>query len=581
MKSPNGVPRLVFTRRMLAATTRQSLPSALALLIAGSAVPASAEAPNVSGDYAFAAIEYGFTQPNDYQGRWGLGTITWVLDSQYHFDDDGVTCSELLNESSACRQLTEHLVDDGSDRLWVNYPQVEIENFDPETINGSFSVSPRGRVDLSSDDENYSMQASENGQLLLQLAPELEPTSISCSGGLGVRKGSGMSAANATGDWVLVGMENSFNDEGLSPPDFALPGASWGRIEDDSIIRAEFTFDDGPPATFAGNFDEQIFHRTCTEDITSGADRVSLTRFVPSHESDGGEMGGTYSVSPTGALEIIFAPDDSVSGYLAADGNVMVLSGFDAEPTEGWVESFLILGVRKPSAFTSAQAVGHYQLIALELISRGPETGSFPEREAFNGLIRVELRADGTFRLREDAGQGRQSVRNDQFEEEGNQVARNHVEITGEQWIEFIQGTWSVAADGTLNLQFQEEDELESFDLHFSADGQALIGGDSGSFDDENYSEMIFGIRIPPPPAGAATEMRAIPVDPATPPGFRFAIEGAPLGAPVQILGSNNLRHWRILDTATIADPPEHYDDPAFGSIDRNFFLIVPNPDAE
>lgn len=329
---------------------------------------------------------------------------------------------------------------------------------------------------------------------------ELAATSLAAL----VRRGRGFDASSVTGSYVRCTLGT------------AIPGhtpSQWGDVQRIALEKTTVTCNGAGVYTETGTKyagDHILSERTLTNGIDTTVCTVgTLTNLVNSHPIN---TNGSYTVSDNGLLML----NGNVPVQISSDGNAMVSAmGFSEEQ---YAATYTTFAVKQPASAMSTNGINatYFLLIVYENFSNQDPVAGVNSHRTEAQRIYVTLRSDNTFSIREDDWAAVNRVENIlttiSSNAAPNPVASNRFSTAiSPQAIRFDSGTYSIATNGVVTLQFNSGDIGQA---QLSENGEYLLI--SNLEGDPGYLERMigFGVHRTPPtdyPQAIFTDLNMTP----------------------------------------------------------------------
>ena len=296
---------------------------------------------SLNGTYVIYDIQsaFGGVDPN---GGWGVSDSAAFSRTEVTFNGAGAW-SGTSTSNELERQITEITKNLGGDQVLSNKFNVLVPTPDSETISGTYAVGNDGTGTITDAEGTEPLFVSADGSIILLGKREYNSANHHAwvSMGVGVKKGSGLSAASLKGTYVIHDFQSAFGGVDSN--------GGWGVSDSAAFSRIEVTFDDGA-GTWSGTSTNYELERQITEiakDI--GGDQVFSNKFnvmVPTPDSEA--ISGTYTVSGDGTGTITHA-EGTEPIFDSAGGSVIQMGkgNYNIANHYAWVS--MGVGVKKTS----------------------------------------------------------------------------------------------------------------------------------------------------------------------------------------------------------------------------------------
>jgi hypothetical protein len=291
-----------------------------------------------------------FTIGNENSGAtpsgWGNMDTMLMEQSTMVFDGDG-NFTEQVEEWASHRVISENeVVVSESDRYFDSYCTVLPPETNSYSSAGTYSVnSADGRVVLNMPELSFTNQVSPDGNLVVAALAQADSESAGCYFSLAIKQPTSFPTNLVDAVFFLSEIEEEF---GWS---FSTAGNSYNSIETGRTYL--FLKSDG---TFSMRSDYWNIDNTLDNwrAVQYPNGMVSKNKFTTESEPRGIEFSsGTYSISATGTVMLMFDNGDMGMAQLSENGQYVVYGFVDGE--EGYAERVMGFGIRRqapPAAST-------------------------------------------------------------------------------------------------------------------------------------------------------------------------------------------------------------------------------------
>lgn len=443
-----------------------------------------------SGEYTVVSYNHIFSGTNAVPGSFGMEKQQYTEFSDLTVSASNNTYTNTMNEASVRRQIFDLPTPQG---LVYNGYTNFVERGQGAS-NGIFAPLPYNNLEV---DGKISLHFDSNTNVaFLIFAQENDADYDEIGLGMILRKTSGKTMADVQGAYAHITIGN---DCYLNPTNNHI---IEGLLSDTSTIQ----FNQGQLVEIGTEWSaSRRIEDRLMGDVSDHYVDTFCTLEAP--ETNTYTNNTTYSVLNDGRVLVDIPPMGSITNQMTADANLIVTALAENEPNGSG--SYLSMAIKKPTNMPT-NAFDAVFLIA----EIGEEYRSNPSASGANenivGLSRsyMELKSDGTFKIRSDSWELSNSILNHQEDQGNGIVSFNRFDTRSfPRSIELDSGTYTLAPDGTVSLAFNSGDQGVG---QLSENGQYVIyayqEGDLGSAD----RWMGLGIRrIPPPEPSSPVEINS------------------------------------------------------------------------
>jgi hypothetical protein len=423
----------------------------------------------------------------DANGGWGVSDSVGFSRTEVTFNGAGGWSGKSTNYELE-RQISEIVKNMGGDQALSDKFNVLVPTPDSETISGKYMVNRDGTGNITHDEGTEPLFVSADGSIVLLGKREYYSANHYAwlSMGLGVKKGSGLSAASLNGTYVIHDLQSAFG--GMDS------NGGWGVSDSASFGRIEVTFN-GAGAWSGASITYEL-ERQMTEIVKDmGGDQVLSNKFkVDAPTAFSEPTSGMYTVSSDGTGTVTHS-EGTEPLFVSADGSVILLGKREYESTNRYAWVSMAVGVKKGGGLSAANLKGTYVIHDLQYAFSGVDANGGWGASDSVGFSRTEVTFNG-------AGAFRGKSTNFELERQITEIVKN---IGDDQVLsnkftvlvptpgsEAISGEYTVNSDGTGTITHGEGTET----FFVSADGSIILLGNREYSSTNHHAWVSMGIGV-------------------------------------------------------------------------------------
>jgi hypothetical protein len=243
------------------------------------------------------------------------------------------------------RDVNEIAKDMGGYQTLSNTFDVMVPAPETEAVSGTYTVNSDGTGAITHGEGTESIFVSADGSVILMGSRNYDSADHHAwlSMGIGVKKGSGLSAASLSGSYVFHEIQSEF-----SGPD---ANGGWGTCDEASFGKTEVTFDGA--GAWRGRYTAYELQRSINEIARDMGGYQALSNtfdvMVPAPWTH--SISGTYSINRDGTGTITHS-EGTEPIFVSADGSLILLGKRENKSAELYAWLFMGVGVKKTRAAT-------------------------------------------------------------------------------------------------------------------------------------------------------------------------------------------------------------------------------------